>query len=230
MSKQHSLHKRIKKALFTNPVTLWVLSRLIANYIRFVYYSSRKHVVMHPDSAPLMRGEENVIFAFWHGRLLLMPMLSPRNRKVHVMISGHHDGMLIAHSMFAFGFGVVEGSSRRGGANAARGAIDVLLAGDNVSITPDGPKGPNMKVQQGAVAIAKLAGKKVVPITYASSRCKRFNSWDRFMVALPFGKVYFEVGAPMTFTSEEQTADIQNLENVMHAITKNVDERAGIIA
>lgn len=227
MSGHHSLHKRIKKALFTHPVTLWVISRIIANYIRLVYYTSKRHVNIHPEALPYMQGKENALFAFWHGRLMLMPMMCPPGRKMHVMISGHHDGMLIAHAMHAFGFGIVEGSSRRGGANAARGALDMLGAGDNVSITPDGPKGPNMTVQQGTVAIAKLAEKTVVAITYSATRCKRFSSWDRFMVALPFGTLYFEVAAPLTFSGEENEADMLRCREVMRSITQQADTLAG---
>jgi lysophospholipid acyltransferase (LPLAT)-like uncharacterized protein len=225
----HAWHKRLKKALLNNRVVMWCLSRLIANYIRIVFYTSKRIIDMHPDASDSMNGKKNVIFAFWHGRLLMMPMMCPPKRKMHVMISGHNDGLLIAHAMHAFGFGIVEGSSRRGGVQAARGAIEVLERGDNLSITPDGPKGPNMTVQAGVVAISRLTSVPIIPITYTATRHIRFKSWDRFMIALPFSTLYFGIGAPVhPDPAQEESEAIAVLELRKRELTRETDTRAGV--
>lgn len=227
---KHALHKRIKKAILTNPITLWIVSRLVANFIRLVYYTSKRKYTIHPDAAPYYSGERNMVYAFWHGRLMMMPPMAPPKRKMNVMISAHNDGMLIAHAMHAFGFGIVEGSSRRGGMQAARAAIEVVKRGENVSITPDGPKGPAMTLQPGVIAISRLTKTPIVPVTFSASRHIRLGSWDRFMVALPFGTLYYHVGAPMQFdrNTDEQTA-MEICERNKRALTAAADAEAGVL-
>jgi lysophospholipid acyltransferase (LPLAT)-like uncharacterized protein len=213
-----SLFKRLFKTEAFRRLICWLASF----YIRLVYITSRKHMDMNAEAETYIRGKLPAIFAFWHGRLLMMPMLTPKSRKMSVLISTHRDGEMIARTMHHFGFKTVRGSTTRGGATAATGAVRALLAGENVGVTPDGPKGPAMKVQPGLLTIAHLSGVSVIPVTFASTRCKRMRSWDRFMLALPFGTLYFKVGAPMPGATSDQ------LEAEMVRITQEVDKLAGV--
>jgi lysophospholipid acyltransferase (LPLAT)-like uncharacterized protein len=211
------LFKRLFKSAFFN----WLMVSFVANYIRVAYWTSRKRMDMDPQTRIYLEGREPAVFAFWHGRMLLIPMICPPRRKIHVLISTHRDGEMIARTMHRFGFGTVRGSSTRGGATAGMQAVKALQAGDSVAVTPDGPKGPVMKVQPGLLTIAEMAGVPVIPVTYASTRCRRMKSWDRFMVALPFGTVYYKVGAPMVGAKQEA------LEDIMVRMTQEVDSKAG---
>jgi lysophospholipid acyltransferase (LPLAT)-like uncharacterized protein len=141
---------------------------------------------------------------------------------MNVLISTHGDGELIARTMHRFGFATPRGSSTRGGARAAIISVKAIRRGENVSVTPDGPKGPPCKVQPGILTIAEMAGVPIVPITFSSTRHKRMRSWDRFMVALPFGHIYYAAGKPLLNATPEQ------LEEVMVAQVAMVDEKAGI--
>jgi lysophospholipid acyltransferase (LPLAT)-like uncharacterized protein len=213
--KGHASGKTIKKAIFRHPVTQNLICALVWAFIRFVYLTGRVTLEIDPAAQAYMRGGKNAVFAFWHARMMVMPMICPPGRRMHVMISGHHDGLIIARAMRFFGFGIVQGSSRRGGREAARGAIEALERGDNVSITPDGPKGPAMKVQPGAAAIARNTGLPVIPVAFAARPCRRFRSWDRFVVALPFSRIRYQVGAPI-FVAEDETG-IRAIEEAMTA-------------
>src|SRR5215813_1342968 len=55
-----------------------------------------------------------IIFAFWHGRMLI-PLAAYRKRGVVVLISRHGDGALISRAVSHFGMGAVRGSTTRGG-------------------------------------------------------------------------------------------------------------------
>lgn len=195
---------------------------LAAHYIRLVHYTSRRHYVVDPGAEPYVRGERAAVFSFWHGRLMLMPMLCPPGRKMNVLISIHRDGEMIARTMHHFGCETIRGSTSRGGASAAMNAVKGLQAGENLSITPDGPRGPAMKVQPGLITVAELAGAPVVPVSFSSTRNRRMNSWDRFMVALPFGSVHYRVGAPLINPTAEA------LEAVMVENTAQVDRDAKV--
>ena len=63
-----------------------------------------------------------MIFAFWHSRQLMMP-LAYRGRRIHVLISRHRDGEIIARLIGRFGFRSVRGSTTRGGMTALRSLI-----------------------------------------------------------------------------------------------------------
>ena len=214
-----NLFKRLFKTLAFRKFICW----LIAWYIRLVYYSSRKSIVIEESAKPYIEGKSAALFAFWHGRLLMMPMIQPPKRKMHVLISTHRDGEVISLAMHNFGFGTIRGSSTRGGAAAAIKSMRALQAGENVSITPDGPKGPAMKVQAGIITIANMAKMPIIYSTFSATRQRRMRSWDKFMLALPFGKLYYYIGIMPVGTTAEA------LEDAMRNATHKVDRQSGLL-
>lgn len=216
-------HKRLLKHPATQSALAWVLSL----FIRLVYLTSRKSYVIDPAAETYMRGEDNAIFAFWHGRMMMCPTIEPRGRKMHVLISTHRDGILISKVISHFGEATIAGSSSKGGSAAVKEIVRTLKSGDNISITPDGPRGPLQVAQMGIVTIAKLTGRKIIPITYSSSRHRRFKSWDRFMVALPFGKIVFCAGAPLLVSRDADDAAQEQarltVERVMNQLVETAD-------
>src|SRR5690606_23544539 len=137
------------------------------------------------------RGDANGVFAFWHGRMMLLPAFCPPKRKMHVLISLHRDGKLISQTIGRFGQETVSGSTSRGGKEAVSEILTLLENGANISITPAGPRGPAQVAAKGIAGVARLSGKPVSPVVFASTRAKHMRSWDRFMLALPFGRIFF---------------------------------------
>ena len=212
--------KKLFKALFKTAFFRWLMCVIAAGYIRFVHYTSRKQYDIPPEYAPYGNNEASFVLAFWHGRMLLMPMLYRSRRHMHVLISTHRDGEMIARTMHRFGFSTIRGSSTRGGREAAMQSVRALKKNQNVAFTPDGPKGPALKLQPGVVIVAKLAKVPVIPMTYSATKCKRMRSWDRFLLPLPFGKVYYKIGKPMFDPTPEA------LENEMVRMNEEVDIKA----
>ena len=89
---------------------------------------------------------------------------------MHVLVSRHQDGRLIGDMMRGFGLDLVHGSSsskgaeQKGGASGLRALLAALAAGDQVVITPDGPRGPRRQVARGVAQLAALAGVPVLPV------------------------------------------------------------------
>ncbi len=212
-----SISKRLLKSKFTQSL----LSHLLAFYIRLVMLTSRKEFHIHPASAGLMRGEGNAIFAFWHGRMMLLPAINPP-RKMHVLISEHRDGKLISQVIGHFGQDTIVGSTSKGGTDAVRNIVRLLKKGDNVSITPDGPRGPNQQATIGIATVARLARKPVMPVTFCSSKHKRLRSWDRFMVAKPFGRIVFCIGEPIMVEEADEAARLA-IETAMNNLVEQAD-------
>src|SRR5206468_6190352 len=102
------------------------------------------------------------LYAFWHEHLLL-PAYHYGRRDIRVLISTHADGQLIAEVCRRLGFGLVRGSTTRGGVEAVR---QMLRDGgaSHLAITPDGPRGPRRRVQPGVSFLASRTGLPVVPM------------------------------------------------------------------
>lgn len=220
----------LKKFLARNGVRR-ILCWLAAQYIRLVHATGRWTVVGGEAPRRLWESGTPFILAFWHGRLLMMPYAWDRTRPIHMLISQHRDGQLIARTVAHFGIQTAAGSSTRGGAGALRVMVRALGDGDCVGITPDGPRGPRMRTSEGAVSVARLAGAPIVPATFAVSRRAVLGTWDRFVVALPFARGAFIWGEPIMVPREADAAAIEaarrQLEDSLNAITAEADRRVG---
>ena len=111
------------------------------------------------------------------------------------MLLGSRD--MVSGMMSHFGSKTVFGSSTRGGAAAFIQLARLLRQGEVVGITPDGPRGPRMRANDGVIALAKVAGVPVLPLTFSASLCFVFQSWDRFLLPFPFGRGIFIWGKPI---------------------------------
>lgn len=202
-----------------------------ALYIRLVYATSRWQVIGADIPGQYWADGKPFILAFWHGRLLMMPKIWRHDRAIHMLISQHRDGRLIADTVKHFGIDTVAGSTGRGGSAALRGMLKVLKAGECVGITPDGPRGPRQRASAGIVNVARLAGIPIIPASYAVTRRHVLGSWDRFVVALPFTKGIFVWGRPIEVPRDASEAALEALrdevETRLNAITAAADSRMG---
>lgn len=137
--------------------------------------------------------ESRFIYVVWHENLLLPTVM---RTKAYVLISQHGDGELITQCVRHFRYGVVRGSSTRGGTAALFHLLEVSKHA-HLFITPDGPRGPRRVVQPGAVFVAAQTGLPIVPIGVGFSNAWRAKSWDRFAVPKPFSGARGVVGEPI---------------------------------
>src|SRR5213075_2734928 len=82
------------------------------------------------------------------------------------LVSASKDGALLSGILEAFGVQPVRGSSSRRGAQALVELTSWAERGYDLAITPDGPRGPRYQVQPGAIALAQLTGRPLVPVSY----------------------------------------------------------------
>lgn len=208
-----------------------VLCWVIQLYIRFVYLTNRWTVDGADIPRRLRAAGQPFILAFWHGRLLMIPMAWQRLAPMHMLISAHRDGRVIADAVIYFGVHSIAGSTRRGGTAALRLMLKHLAAGDCVGITPDGPRGPAMHASVGVVNVARLAGVPIVPVVFATSRRRVLSSWDRFHLAEPFGRGVFIWGEPIEVEAELDEAGLERarlqVETRMNDMAEEADRRVG---
>lgn len=203
----------------------------IALYIRFVFATNRWTVEGDETLRGLRADGRSFIGAFWHGRMLMIPMLWQQRAPVHMLISRHRDGRIIAGAVGYFGIGSIAGSTRRGGPAAMREMLRRLETGECVGITPDGPRGPAMVASSGIVNLARLAGVPIVPVTFATRWRRILVSWDRFHLALPFGRGVFLVGRPIEIARDLDPTALEDarllIEARLNELTAEADRRVG---
>lgn len=184
-------------------------------YIRFVYLTTSWAVEGAEWPHHLRAQGRPFILAFWHGRLLMIPMAWQRLAPMHMLISAHPDGQIIADAVTYFGVGSVAGSTSRGGSAALRSMLKRLKAGDCVGITPDGPRGPAMTASTGIVNIARLARVPILPITYATSRRRMLATWDCFHLPWPFGRGIYLWAEPIEIAQDLDEAGIESARHLV---------------
>ncbi len=219
--------KRLLKSDGLRRVLCWLGSL----YIRFAHATGRWRVIGGEAAQGRWDRGEPFILCFWHGRLLMMPYCWRRDRTIHMLISQHRDGQIIARTVGHFGIQTVAGSSSKGGAQALRAMVKALKAGDCVGITPDGPRGPRMRATDGVVNLARLAGVPIIPATFGATRGRVLGSWDRFLVAWPFGRGVIVWGDPITVARDADADALDaaraRVEDSLNAITAEADRLTG---
>lgn len=154
-------------SLSLTPLLGSLLTRLIALTMRIKYVDFGAY-------KDLSRSGRNVLIAFWHGRLLMMPYAYFGRNGITILVSQHRDGELVARAVRHFGIESVRGSSTRGWLGGVKGLLKAVRAGRDVAITPDGPKGPGRKAQMGIIQIARTTGLPIIPMTFGASKKKHF--------------------------------------------------------
>lgn len=216
--------KRILKSDRVRNALCWIGSL----YIRLVYFTSRWQVIGGEQARHYWDQGKPFILAFWHGRILLMPYCWRRGVPIHMLISQHRDGQIIARTVSHFGIDTVAGSSSKGGSAALRQMLKALKGGECVGITPDGPRGPRMRASEGIAQVARMAGVPVIPCGFSTVRRKALGSWDRFIIAWPFTRGVFVWGQPLTIAPGGDVDQFrQQIEDALTQVTQDADRLTG---
>jgi lysophospholipid acyltransferase (LPLAT)-like uncharacterized protein len=75
------------------------------------------------------------------------------------------------------------------GREAARQLIEVMREGDDVGITPDGPRGPVYTLEPGVLVVTRRTHAPMLLIGAEFTGAWRLKSWDRFYVPYPFSRI-----------------------------------------
>ena len=176
---------------------------------------------------------------YWHQHELFCSrfLLNQRAQglKLGFLISPSVDGEIPAIIARKLGAEVIRGSSTHTGARALRDYYNLLVK-EQVSpvITPDGPKGPRFKFKPGAILLAQISGRPLLPMAYAASRAW-LVSWDRFVIPWPFARIAIAIGPPRTVPRTLATNDSaalaaiqEEMEQELHRLARRA--RAALLA
>lgn len=148
------------------------------------------------------------ILAFWHNRIFTATYYF-RNRGIVVMSSYSFDGEYVARFIQRFGFGVVRGSSTRGGIGALIEMIKLMRKNFPMGFSVDGPKGPKYVVKSGACLLAKKTGNPIVPFNIEVEKYWEVKNWDRLQIPKPFTRARVQIAEPIYVPHDASDEDIE---------------------
>lgn len=168
---------------------------LVWRWSRVIRVIGAEHMASALERAP------SFIPVYWHQHTLfcVKHLLEQHGAglKLGFLISPSVDGEIGAMLVRRLGGEVIRGSSSHTGARALRDYYQALAhEGVSPAITPDGPRGPPWKFKPGAVLLAQLSGRPIIPLSYAASGAWRIK-WDHFVIPWPFARIVIAIGEPV---------------------------------
>lgn len=168
------------------------------------------------------------IYVFWHENILL-PLYLRGHSNISMLLSRHVDANILDRVARMMGFGVVRGSTFRGGTEALRELAARATTG-NLTITPDGPRGPRRRLAAGCVFLASTLRIPIVAMGFGYERPWRFGTWDRFALPRPWtrarGVVSRAIDIPPDLDRDGIEHHREGIERLLVALSDDAEEWA----
>jgi len=204
---RNTLYRRLtqgQRRLTRGRMFVYRVAVLVASgLLQFFWRSCRLQPVLGLEHArAALRESKAVIPVYWHQHIVFgvhaLRLLEPDGLKPGFLISPSVDGTAPAMLVRKLGGHVIRGSSTHTGARALRDFYATIVQQQiSPALTPDGPRGPAHEFKPGAVLLAQMTGKPILPVSVAASRTIRFRTWDHFELPLPFSRVVIAIGDPV---------------------------------
>ena len=186
------MFKKLLKIKFLH----YVLALIAVLYIFLVRLTSKITILNQDIPEPFWNNNKPFILAFWHSQLMMISCVWSKNSRINIIASTHRDGR----------FGSIIGSffklknipySSKDSKLILKNIYKLVKNNEFIGITPDGPRGPNQKVSEGIVKLASSLQIPILPCGFWSSKNFKLNSWDKFLITLPFSNCYFYWSKPI---------------------------------
>ncbi len=176
---------------------LWPLGLLTRTWCRTL-----RITLDEPSRALMGRIDRAAVFTLWHNRLFIAAEIYRRFRQgkhLYALVSASKDGAWLSAFFEVVGMRTVRGSSSRFGREALHSLAEKLQSGQDIGITPDGPRGPCYDLKGGGILLARRTEATTILVGMRFTRAWRLPSWDGFYLPYPFSCV--------TVVAEEWTAE-----------------------
>lgn len=208
------------------------------------YHTSRKKIEGLEIFDAASESKIPTIYVTWHGRFFPNAFVKSKKQQLYAIISQHTDGELISKVLKKFNVIPIRGSTNRvageqgktakdrGGSKVIRESIKALKSGGFLSLTPDGPKGPERKFKKNILLVAAQTGAQIIPLTFSSKRPMIFKTWDSFLFPTPFDNICVKIGQPIIIKEDISEGEMEEtalaIEKIMNEQTDECDKICGL--
>ena len=193
------MKQKLSRTILRSSPVQWILACFIGAWMALVRSTTHWTIVGEEHAKPVWNSGKGVVWCYWHSRIMGAHSIWPKNvQPMLMLISLSPDGVFVARAAEMVGRLVVRGSSSKknaegetedkGALQAFRQMMSHAAKGGCVGITPDGPRGPRMRAQVGALRVAKIAKVPLLPSAFAVKGAKYARSWDRFHIPPLFSR------------------------------------------
>ena len=175
-------------------------------------------------------GEEHIqnitgpyILTLWHGKIFYLFYYLRNRPDYFLLISPSVDGDLLAKLARLMGYSVIRGSTYKKAVPAARSLIRVLREGQRIIIIADGSRGPRYVAQSGSIQLAGITKTPLFPMTFGAKNKVVLNTWDRFVLPIPFSRCSSNFGPPIQIFSRSSEALIEQNRLKLESSLKQLD-------
>ena len=180
----------------------------------------------------LAKAGKPTMVCVWHGRLVFPSWyIRLKITNLHAIASHHSDAEIMARILKRWGYGLIRGSTKKGGKAVVLKMAEVFRNGGIVAVTNDGPKGPPRIAKAGSTGLAIKYNVNMVTITGSATKFWQMKSWDRFMLPKPFGRIDIVVAPPLEIATppDNNEEEIKLLSDYMNHYQDEVDRMTGKI-
>ncbi|KMP11793.1 hypothetical protein UR09_02530 [Candidatus Nitromaritima sp. SCGC AAA799-A02] len=167
------------------------------------------------------------ILTLWHGRIFYLFYYLRRRPDFHLLISPSQDGDLLARLARLMGYSVIRGSTFKQAVSSARALIKVLRREERIIIIADGSRGPRLKAQPGSIQLAGITDAPLIPMTYGARHKIELDTWDRFVLPLPFTRCTVHFGKPRPIPHRPDAKSVRQkqdeLEDALNRLIKECE-------
>ncbi|MDR2342827.1 MAG: lysophospholipid acyltransferase family protein [Campylobacteraceae bacterium] len=172
-----------------------------------------------PSSSP-------VIWTCWHGQLLMTPYIymKIKSHKINIMVSEHRHGDMAIVVAKRFDMDFIRGSSRRGAIKVLKSAINAINRGEDIGITPDGPKGPLYSVSDGIIVLSQKCDINIIALGWSVNSYWQLKSWDMTKIPKPFSTITFRASKPFNLKELDKDKAKQKVKDALMACMDENDK------
>ena len=168
------------------------------------------------------------ILTLWHGRIFYLFYYLRNRPDYFLLISPSADGDLLAKLARLMGYSVIRGSTFKKAVPAARSLIRILRSGKRIIIIADGSRGPCCVAQSGSIQLAGITKMPLFPMTFSAKNKVTLNTWDKFILPLPFTRCSINFGTPINLASRASEELIEEkrleLETQLNQLSSECDK------
>jgi lysophospholipid acyltransferase (LPLAT)-like uncharacterized protein len=164
------------------------------------------------------------IYVFWHENILF-PLYMRGHCNLAMLLSRHRDADILSETANRMGFEFVRGSTFGGGGSAIR---ELLRRSRwmNLTITPDGPRGPRRRLAQGPIYLSSKLGLPLVLLGMGYDRPWRVRSWDRFAIPRPLSRARAVVSPAITIPPDLDRDGLEHYRQRIETLLTHLTDEA----
>lgn len=196
----------------------YLITGLIALFIR-LWWSTLKINISDKSLSIIKDTPGPTAIICWHNHLFFAGywgQFRPKG-KLYALISAGAIGAWISPFFEQLNIKSIRGSINLRAQQALKEVVQMSKAGNDITITPDGSRGPCYDFKPGASLLLKMSNPGIIFFACKFHNAWRLKTWDRFYIPKPFSTVDCTFKHFPSYTKLTSSSDIKDITQALRA-------------